>query len=231
MFRFFSLLALLPLFQSAAAASDPASVHGMLLFGSEQVYLSHLPMFHKPHDYQVILKVELPASVQKAYLEDRKKNPKEKIYTFVPKSFVLPTLKEKPFALEGSIFRGHFERGGTEILKNVKTAIPEVLEFKKLNPTATLSAPTYYLLGSPKRYFMIHSIEGRPNFDHVAEVSFSGGDPEDKAKTGILKMEFLDEKSDQAIEKASSNRVTINSTTTSEVADIQTLYLERDELE
>jgi hypothetical protein len=203
----------------------------MLLFGNEEVYLSHLPMFHKPHDYQVILKVDLPASVNKAYLEDRKKNPKQKIYTFVPKSFVLPTLKDKPFALEGSIYRGHFERGGTEILKSVKTGLPKILEFKKLDPTATLSAPAYYLVGSPTRYFMIHSIVGRPNFDHVAEVTFNGNDPEDKAKTGILKMEFLDEKSDQVMEKASSNRVTINSSTTSEIADIQTLYLERDELE
>lgn len=231
MIRFLGLLALLISFQSATAAGDPAAVHGMLLFGHEEVYLSHLPMFHRPHDYQVILKVDLPANIQKTYVEDRKKNPKEKIYTFVPKSFVLPTLKGKPFALEGSIYRGHFERGGTEILKNVKTGIPKILEFKKLDPAGTLSAPTYYLVGSPTEYFMIHSIVGRPNFDHVAVVTFKGGDPQDLAKVGILKMEFLDEKSDQVIEKAASNRVTIDSSATNEIVDIQTVYLEKDELE
>jgi hypothetical protein len=231
MFRFFSLFLFLISFQTAIAASDPAATHGMLLFGTDEVYLSHLPMFHRPHDYQVILKVDLPATIQKSYLEDRRKNPKEKIYTFVPTSFVLPTLKDKPFALEGSIYRGHFERGGTEILKNVKTGIPKILEFKKLDAAATLSAPEYYLVGSPGKFFMIHSIVGRPNFDHVAEVTFNGDPPEDKSKTGILKIEFVDEKADHAMEKASSSRVTAPSGATHEVADIRTLYLEKDELE
>lgn len=231
MLRVLSLLGFLISFQTATAASDPASVHGMLLFGQDEVYLSHLPMFHRPHDYQVILKVDLPANIQKEYLADRKKHPKEKYYTFVPTSFVLPTLKDKPFALEGSIYRGHFERGGTEILKNVKTGIPQVLEFKKLDAASTLGTPLYYLVGSPTEYFMIHSIVGRPNFDHVAQVTFSGGNPDDKAKKGILTMEFIDEKSDQPVEKASSNKVKISSSATNEIADIQTIYIEKDELE
>jgi hypothetical protein len=29
--------------------------HGMLLFGEETLYLSHLPMFMSPHNFQVIL--------------------------------------------------------------------------------------------------------------------------------------------------------------------------------
>jgi hypothetical protein len=230
MVRFFSLLGLLISFQSATAASDPAAVHGMLLFGQKEIFLSHLPMFHKPHDYQVILKVDLSASVQKSYLEDRKKNPGEKIYTFVPKSFVLPTLKDKPFALEGSIYRGHFERGGTEILKNVKTSVPKVLEFKKLDAAGSLGTPVYFVVGSPTEYFMIHSIVGRPNFDHVASVTFGGGDPHDKAKAGILTMEFVDENSDHVMEKASSNRVTVSGAK-NEISAIQTLYLEKAELE
>lgn len=208
-----------------------ASVHGMLLFGHDEVFLSHLPMFHRPHDYQVILKVDLPAGIQKSYLEDRKKNPKEKdIHLWTKELLVLPTLKDKPFALEGSIYRGHFERGGTEILKNVKTGIPKVLEFKKLDAVGTLGTPVYYLVGSSTKYFMIHSIVGRPNFYYIAEVTFNGGNPDDKGKTGILTMNFVDEKSDQAMEKAASNRVTIDSTA-KEIADIQTIYLERDELE
>mgnify|MGYP003693773227 CR=1 FL=1 len=33
--------------------------HGMLLFGDETLYLSHLPMFMSPHNFQVILAVTL----------------------------------------------------------------------------------------------------------------------------------------------------------------------------
>lgn len=35
------------------SATYKTSVHGMLIFGKEKIYASHLPMFHPPHDYQV----------------------------------------------------------------------------------------------------------------------------------------------------------------------------------
>jgi hypothetical protein len=34
---------------------DTTGVHGMLLFGEDVVYLSHLPMFMSPHNFQVLL--------------------------------------------------------------------------------------------------------------------------------------------------------------------------------
>src|SRR3954468_23208955 len=45
---------------NAPSGSDvptTTGVHGMLLFGSGPVYLSHLPMFGTPHNFQVILEV------------------------------------------------------------------------------------------------------------------------------------------------------------------------------
>ena len=44
------------------AQADRPSVHGMLLFGKENLYASHLPMFHAPHDYQVIFKLNLSSN-------------------------------------------------------------------------------------------------------------------------------------------------------------------------
>ena len=41
------------------SATDKTSVHGMLIFGKEKIYASHLPLFHPPHDYQIILELEL----------------------------------------------------------------------------------------------------------------------------------------------------------------------------
>jgi hypothetical protein len=41
-------------------------VHGMLLFGADTLYLSHLPMFMRPHNYQVILEVVVDDAVHQA---------------------------------------------------------------------------------------------------------------------------------------------------------------------
>jgi hypothetical protein len=37
------------------------AVHGMLMVGEARVLMSHLPMFHAPHDQQIILETSLSA--------------------------------------------------------------------------------------------------------------------------------------------------------------------------
>ena len=44
---------------------DTTGVHGMWLVGESPVYVSHLPMFMVPHNYQVILKVTLEDDVNR----------------------------------------------------------------------------------------------------------------------------------------------------------------------
>jgi hypothetical protein len=54
------LLLSLAFLAAASARADAPAVHGMVLFGGKQAaYVSHLPMFHAPHDRQLILKVAL----------------------------------------------------------------------------------------------------------------------------------------------------------------------------
>jgi hypothetical protein len=36
---------------SGTATQDRPSVHGMAVIGSDTIFLSHLAMFHSPHDY------------------------------------------------------------------------------------------------------------------------------------------------------------------------------------
>src|SRR4051812_9463415 len=48
------------LLSGATVYADTPSIHGMVVFGGEKdTYASHLPMFHSPHDRQVILKIAL----------------------------------------------------------------------------------------------------------------------------------------------------------------------------
>lgn len=61
-FKNIYLLLLLFVFKTTSAQHvhypDKPNTHGMLLMGMEIVYAEHLPMFHQPHDYQIILELE-----------------------------------------------------------------------------------------------------------------------------------------------------------------------------
>ena len=48
---------------SIPASEDKPATHGMLIFGTNKIYASHLPMFHSPHNYQVILELDLDLSL------------------------------------------------------------------------------------------------------------------------------------------------------------------------
>ena len=87
---------------AAPLAADHPSTHGMLVFGESAVFLSHLPLFHSPHDYQVILEARFtPADV---YETDRKKSGST-VYTLEPETFVLPDQikAKKPF--KGTLYQ------------------------------------------------------------------------------------------------------------------------------
>ena len=86
----------------------------MLIVGEQTVFLSHLPLFHSPHNYQVILEATFakPGSDPQAdYFNDRKRTG-TKIYTLEPEPFVLPRLAaaEPRRSFKASIYREHFER-------------------------------------------------------------------------------------------------------------------------
>jgi hypothetical protein len=114
---------------------EPTAFHGMLLFGEETAYFSHLPMFtHPSHVYQAIFEVTLSkkgTDCMAAYVEDRRTHPKARMYGFAPiineidddpltDEFILTDLvtpanphnpQSPPIrsSFKGDIYRGHFE--------------------------------------------------------------------------------------------------------------------------
>src|SRR6478672_11314617 len=67
----------------AMPAEDPARSHTMLVVGQQTVYLSHLPLFSSPHDYQAIFQATFSkagSNPQTDYFNDRKRSG-VKIYT------------------------------------------------------------------------------------------------------------------------------------------------------
>ena len=43
--------------QNTKAERPAIGLHGMLIVGEETIYVSHLPMWMRPHNFQVILEV------------------------------------------------------------------------------------------------------------------------------------------------------------------------------
>lgn len=152
----------------------------MLMVGEQQVLLSHLPMFHSPHDMQVLLEVSLSAAggdPLNTYRNDRKATG-TKLYTWVPRPFILSGLVAAPanaFVMVGTFFRGHFERGGVAITSDAVQATDGRLLFsRRFNPSDPPATERRYLIfGSRSEPFQAHEITAPPDFDQVTGIEIS----------------------------------------------------------
>jgi hypothetical protein len=200
---------------------DPPGMHGMLLFGAKKFYLSHLPMFHKPHDYQAILEVEFEDHANEIYLSSMAKDPSEKIYTIAPEVFVLPDVVEGMKSFKTAIFKGHFERGGKEIVRHTIAKITKVILFKKFDPTEKKAdVPSYLIFGSVFEPFMTHLITSAPDFDHILSVT--------NLPAAIVRQLVIDGKVIHSFPQMSANEPIPETNT--EIGKLNEIYLEIDEL-
>lgn len=169
--------------------------HNMMVVGEKGIYLSHLPMFMSPHNFQVILEAEFTQggkSAQEIYVKDRQSHPKVKMYTLEPQdSFKLPTLF-RPLppprnSFKAKLFRGHLERGGEELgIFDIK--IKRVIYAEELDGTRSKADElTYILFGRPDELFLAHVIAAPPpDFDQIISVKIEGHQfTEQELKTGV----------------------------------------------
>ena len=153
-----------------------AGVHRMLLFGDNAVFASHLPMFRSPHDYQVVLEVELPDGVRRAYVRDRQRTG-ERVYTLEPEPFVLPYRLQEGAPFKATLYHGHFERGGTPLRSGVQVRIRSVVWYRHLDPQDTGPRDETIVFGRGRAAFAAHRIAGVPDFDQVAAITLADGRP------------------------------------------------------
>jgi hypothetical protein len=174
--------------------SHDHSVHGMLLFGEESLYLSHLPMFMTIHGHQVILEVTLAHGEKDAhaiYRADRL-NTGERVYTLVPEEFSLHRLgaegSDALRSFQGTVYRGHFENGGVPILEDVTVHVVNVIHFLQFDPHAQeLPELQYLLFGHVDELYMAHLITKPPDFDQIVSVTaISRSFSEEALAAGVL---------------------------------------------
>lgn len=171
--RTFALAALLPALSHAEETAMGG--HGMAVFGGrEGLYASHLPMFHAPHDSQVLLRFHLAdAAADKALRETLAREPK--LWTFDPEAFDLlrfaPGHSKPLHEFKARFFEGHFERGGKPQPVEQRVVVDEVLLFRRLSPAPREAATgRYRLIGKGSEWFAFKVIDRRPDFDHIVRL-------------------------------------------------------------
>lgn len=168
----------------AGAAGPTFGQHGMALFGGAKgLYASHLPMFHPPHDYQVILRLRIADKSLDGQLR-RHLGSKVALWTLSPEEFDLdrlaPDSKAPLTGFKADIVQGHFEQGGKTRHRAVTVMVEKVLVFRKLSATPAVTGSARYLqIGSGSERFLVKEIDSRPDFDHIVAITTRADAPRD----------------------------------------------------
>ncbi|WMN61623.1 hypothetical protein NI389_17560 (plasmid) [Pseudoalteromonas xiamenensis] len=149
-------------------------IHGMLLFSDgEQLYASHLPMFHKPHDVQIIMAVNVEDQTLNSQLVSQLA--KGDYWTLEPERFDLSKLgTNQPDAIHSftaDIYANHFERGGTKEYEGKQLIVTKTVFLQTLSEQPAKNA-TFFLVNEKERstLYYFHAIKGRPDFDALVEI-------------------------------------------------------------
>ena len=132
---------------SLAQAADAPTIHNMIVFGTNPIYVSHLPMYeHGVHRYQAIYEVTFGAEADREYGE-KKRTVKEKIFGISPlQKFTMPSLKK------GSKFPAALHPGHPEMIEAIGSVQVEVLRVVHFHPLLKEGAErpknlTYFSVG------------------------------------------------------------------------------------
>ena len=165
-----------PTHVSADTATTPRPTgrfgsHGMVLFGGERTFLSHIPMTHSPHDVQLVLEIMITSSPVTLPAFD------SKLYTFVPSPLSLDALRlGRLVDLVGSVFLGNFEDGGRLLASGVRAHVKRIVFQEVLDAHATaVVQPTYLVMGAAHDAYAVHLLgtNAAHGFDHIAHVELT----------------------------------------------------------
>jgi len=154
---------------------DPAYVgtHGMVLVShSSTIFAYHLPLYHKPHDVQVLYKLDVKDLALVQLVRDAE------MVTIKPEEFNLQRLiRGEKLILTADVYMGHFERGGELVYSGVPLNFSEQLYVRQLNDIAESSNSQKYDVVSYRKNLKIyiHQIQQAPSFDHLLHIDQNAG--------------------------------------------------------
>ena len=154
---------------------DPAyvGVHCMVLMNkASTIFAYHLPLYHKPHDVQLLYKLDVKNVALVHLVRDND------MVTIKPKPFNLQRLmRGEKIALEADIYIGHFERDGMLVYENMTLNFAKQLYMRKLDDISPSSNNQEYDVVSYRKNnkIYIHRIQQAPSFDHLIHIDVNAG--------------------------------------------------------
>lgn len=170
-----------PFHAPPAGPSAHLGGHGQLVFGTDAVYLHHLPFFltggRHPHNFQVLMRVSFASDADRqAYLDHRAGNP-DALYTALPPDFTQDEIEaifrsgDKGHSLGVvEFFDEHFEnRPMPTAFLEAEVTVDEVVIFRELAPHGPVADELVYrIVQGGDETFLVHANSSPPDFDHVA---------------------------------------------------------------
>jgi hypothetical protein len=149
---------------------DPAYIgtHGMVLFTvGSSIYASHMPLYKKPHNVQLLYKLDNDDLAVLQTVRDGQ------FITVKPEKFNLQRLmRGEKMTVNADLYTGHFERDGMLVYKNIPLSFDErlyVRTFDDIKPSS--KKQSYDVVSLRKSYkIYIHRIQQAPSFDHMIGV-------------------------------------------------------------
>ncbi|WP_286262666.1 hypothetical protein [Thalassotalea atypica] len=155
---------------------DPAymGVHGMVLMSkSSTVFASHLPLYNKPHNVQLIYKLEVKDFNLVQVVRDND------LVTIKPEAFNLQRLmRGEKMTINAELYIGHFERDGMKVYDNVSLVFDKQLYMRELTDIAPSSNEQEYDVvsyNSKADRLYIHRLQKAPSFDHIIHIDRTAG--------------------------------------------------------
>jgi hypothetical protein len=135
-------------------------------------------MFRAPHDVQLVL--------HGAFLQEDAGHAlpptfSDRLHTFVPEPLSLDALRTGALhEIEGRVFLGNFEDGGTPLGHDVRFRVDGVVHEHVLDAGAEPTELGYLLFGTRDETFAAHVLTGAPGFDEIVRVELGPGAPTDE---------------------------------------------------
>lgn len=143
-------------------------LHGMVAFGKPggAMFMSHIPMFHPPHDIQAVFQVKLPPN---------RHDLSTGTFTFKPDPFPLDDMLTGNLkTMKGTLYRGNFEAGGTP-LEKITVEVERVVKAGPLVGSAPANPKLEYMLvGTKDNAYLVHKVTRPPDFDQILKVKVDG---------------------------------------------------------
>lgn len=157
---------------------DPAyeGIHGMALIQKgSTVFASHMPLYHKPHDYQILYKLENKDVNLLQVIRDNQ------LVTFQPETFNLERLvRGEKVQIKGDVYIGHFEREGMKVYSDVTLTFDKQLfvrQLQELPVSGRIQEYTAVEYNRKSDRLYVHHIQQQPSYDHIIHVDLEASCP------------------------------------------------------